>query len=113
MTLGLAQQVFGFSIATLLGSTVTYAYYIMLAFVIAWIIFGWVGYPSSDFFQRVYDAVNNVINPIIAPIRSRIPPLRLGGIGLDLSPIILLLGLWMGRRLLGTVIEIFIRPVTG
>lgn len=112
--LALLLQTFGFSVSVLLATTVTYAFYILLGFVIAWILFSWFpGYPSSRFFQVIYDAVNAVVNPIMMPIRSRMPPLNLGGFALDLSPIIVIFGLYIGRSLLMLVIDNFIRPVTG
>jgi YggT family protein len=112
--LALTLQDFGFRVSALLANTVNYAFYILLGFVIAWILFGWFpGYPSSRFFQAIYDAVGAVVNPIMMPIRSRMPPLNLGGFALDLSPIIVIFGLYIGRSLLMLVIDNFIRPVTG
>ncbi|MDP8952307.1 MAG: YggT family protein [Actinomycetota bacterium] len=62
----------------------------------------------------VYDAVRAVVDPIMMPIRSRIPPLQLGGFALDLSPIMVIFGLFMARTLLNNiVIPEFIRPITG
>ena len=107
-------QTFGFSVSGLMLGIVNYAFYIMFGFIIAWILFGWFpGYPSTRFLQVIYDAVNSVVNPIMMPIRSRIPPLRLGGFALDLSPIVVIFGLYISRGLLTLIIENFIRPVTG
>ncbi len=107
-------QEFGYSISGLLIGIVTYGYYILLAFIIGSILFSWFpGYPSSSFMQAIYNAVRAVADPILGPIRNNIPPLRIGGFGLDLSPIIALLGLWIARRLLTTIISIFIEPVVG
>jgi YggT family protein len=113
MSLLLLQQ-FGFSVASLLAGVVNYTYYILFGFIIASILFSWFpGYPSSTFMQAIYDAVKAVTNPILWPIRSRVPMLQLGGFGLDLSPIIAILGLSIARSLLLLVIERFIAPVTG
>ena len=113
MSLALLQQ-FGFSVAGLLGGAVTYTYYILFAFIIASILFSWFpGYPSSSFMQAIYDAVRAVANPILMPIRSRVPMLQLGGFGIDLSPIIAIFGLSIARTLLLIVIDQFIQPVTG
>ena len=113
MTAALLQQ-FGFSIAGLLAGVVNYAYIILFAFIIASILFSWFpGYPSSGFMQAVYNAVRAVADPILMPIRSRIPMLQLGGFGIDLSPIIAIFGLIIAKRLLLVVIEQFIQPVTG
>ena len=113
MNLALLQS-FDYSISSLLIGIVTYGYYILLGFIIGSILFSWFpGYPSSSFMQAIYDAVRAVADPILGPIRSSIPPLRLGGFALDLSPIIALLGLWIARRLLTLVIDLFIQPVVG
>ena len=113
MSLVLLQQ-FGFSVASLLAGVVNYTYYILFGFIIASILFSWFpGYPSSSFMQAVYDAVKAVTNPILWPIRSRVPMLQLGGFGIDLSPIIAIFGLSIARTLLLILIANFIRPVTG
>jgi len=109
----LALQQFGFDVADLLLGVVNYAYYILFGFIIASILFSWFpGYPSSSFMQAVYDAVKAVTNPILWPIRSRVPMVQLGGFGIDLSPIISIFGLLIARTLLTIIIENFIRPVT-
>jgi|SRR4051794_28269358 YggT family protein len=110
----LALQQFGFSVAGLLAGVVNYAYIILFAFIIASILFSWFpGYPSSSFMQAVYNTVRAVADPILMPIRSRIPMVQLGGFGLDLSPIIAIFGLIIAKRLLLIVIGQFIQPITG
>ena len=110
----LALQQIGFSVAGLLAGVVNYAYIILFAFIIASILFSWFpGYPSSSFMQAVYNAVRTVADPILMPIRSRIPMVQLGGFGIDLSPIIAIFGLIIAKRLLLIVIGQFIRPITG
>ncbi|MGH3089593.1 MAG: YggT family protein [Rubrobacteraceae bacterium] len=107
-------QEFGFSVVGLLSGAVNYSYYILFGFIIANILFSWFpGYPSSSFMQAVYDAVRAVAMPILGPIRSRIPMLQIGGFGLDLSPIIAIIGLSIARSLLLIIIENFIGPVFG
>lgn len=98
----------------LLLNIVNYAFYLLFGFVIAWILISWLpGYPSSPVFQAIYDAVRAVVDPIMRPIRARIPPLNLGGFALDLSPIIVIIGLYMGSSLLTIILLRFIEPVTG
>jgi YggT family protein len=114
MTVALLLQTLAYSVASLLSAVVNYTYYILFGFIIASILFSWFpSYPSSGFFQAIYDAVRAVTNPILWPIRSRIPMLRLGGFGIDLSPIIAIFGLSIARSLLLIIIDQFIRPVTG
>ena len=107
-------QQFGYDVVSLLTTLVDYAFYILFGFIIASILFSWFpGYPSSSFLQAVYDAVKAVANPILMPIRSRVPMLQLGGFGIDLSPIIAIFGLSIARTLLKLIIVNFIGPVTG
>ena len=107
-------QQFGYDIEGLLVTVVDYAYYILFGAIIASILFSWFpGYPSSSFMQGVYDAVRAVANPILMPIRSRVPMLQLGGFVIDLSPIIAIFGLSIARQLLKIIIEQFIGPITG
>lgn len=107
-------QVFSYSIADLLAGIVNYAYYILFGFIIASILFSWFpSYPSSGVMQAIYNAVRAVADPILMPIRSRVPMLRLGGFGLDLSPIIAIFGLSIARTLLLIIIANFIGPITG
>jgi len=106
-------QQFGYDVVRLLTTLVDYAFYILFGFIIASILFSWFpGYPSSSFMQAVYDAVRAVANPILMPIRSRVPMLQLGGFGIDLSPIIAIFGLSIARTLLKLIIVNFIGPVT-
>jgi YggT family protein len=114
MTVALLLQAFGYSVAGLLSGVVNYAYYILFGFIIASILFSWFpGYPSSSFLQAIYNAVRAVADPILMPIRSRMPPLQFGGLALDLSPIIAIIGLSIARSLLNLVIANFIGPITG
>ena len=107
-------QQFGFNVSNLLSSVVDYSFYILFGFIIASILFSWFpGYPSSSIMQAVYDAVRAVANPILMPIRSRVPTLQLGGFGIDLAPIIAIFGLSIARTLLKLIIANFIGPVTG
>ena len=114
MSVALLLQEFSYSVAGLLAGVVNYAYYILFGCIIASILFSWFpSYPSSGIMQAIYDGVKAVTNPILWPIRSRIPMLRIGGFGLDLSPIIAIFGLSIARSLLLIIIEEFIGPVTG
>ncbi len=63
----------------------------------AWIILSYVvnfgRLPWGHPVRKVYDALSNVINPILMPIRRVLPPLRAGSMGLDLSPMVLIIGI--------------------
>lgn len=61
--------------------------------VLIWVILSWVRVPSSHPLGRVTVLLDRIIYPVILPIRRVVPPLRIGGGALDLSPIVLLIGL--------------------
>ena len=55
--------------------------------VLAWVVLSWV---------QVF--LDRIIYPVILPLRRVLPPLRLGGMALDLSPLVLMLGISLLRR---------------
>jgi YggT family protein len=65
--------------------------------VLVWVILSWVRVPSTHALARVTVFLDRIIYPVILPIRRVMPPLRLGGGALDLSPIVLLIGLSLLR----------------
>ena len=72
--------------------------------IIAWIVlsyvvnFGRLGWDHPV--RRFYDALSRLIEPVMRPIRNVIPPLRVGGAALDLSQLILILGISILRRVI-------------
>lgn len=69
--------------------------WIVLSYVV---VFGRVGWDHPV--RKVYDALSKIIEPLLRPIRAVIPPVRIGGAALDLSPLILIIGLRIIARLL-------------
>ncbi len=67
--------------------------------VFAWVILSWIPVSSTHALGRVQTFLDRIIYPVILPIRRVIPPVRIGGGALDLSPIILLIGIQILRRL--------------
>lgn len=71
---------------------------------IAWIILSYVvsfgRLPWGHPVRKVYDTLSRGVNPVLRPIRSVLPPLRTGGIALDLSPLVLFLGIMILSRIL-------------
>jgi YggT family protein len=57
------------------------------------VILSWINLPDDNPIVRV---VRQLTEPVLAPLRKVIPPIA----GLDLSPIILLLGIRLVQRLL-------------
>ncbi len=72
---------------------VTFALRVYFYAVLAWVILSWIPTSSTHPLGRVSVFLDRIIYPVILPLRRVIPPLRLGGGMLDLSPIILLVGI--------------------
>jgi YggT family protein len=66
--------------------------------VLIWVILSWIQVSSTHPVGRAQIFLDRIIYPVILPIRRVIPPVRLGAGALDLSPIVLLVGL---RLLIG------------
>lgn len=72
--------------------------------VLAWVILSWIPTSSEHPLGKVNVFLDRIIYPVILPLRRVIPPLRIGGGMLDLSPIVLIIGI---RLLMGLVANIF------
>lgn len=72
--------------------------------IVAWIVLSYVvvfgRIPWGHPVRRVYDGLSKAIDPVLRPIRSLIPPIRMGGAALDLSPMILILGVILISRVI-------------
>ncbi len=66
--------------------------------VLAWVVLSWVQVSSAHPLGRVQVFLDRIIYPVILPLRRVLPPLRLGGMALDLSPLVLMLGISLLRR---------------
>jgi len=61
------------------------------AVVFARVILEWMPVPDEHPVGRVRHWLRVVTQPVLAPIRALIPPLRVGSAAVDLSPVILIL----------------------
>lgn len=68
--------------------------------VFAWVVLSWIPMSPDHPLGRVRYHLDKVIHPVITPIRRVVPPIRLGGGVLDLSPMILLVGVGLIRGLI-------------
>ena len=78
---------------TLVCSILRLAIWVMIAWIVlSYVVsFGRLGFDHPV--RRLYDGLSRAIEPLISPIRSVIPPVRIGGAALDLSPLILIIGI--------------------
>ena len=57
------------------------------------IILSWFPISAGSGLASVYGFLYSITEPVLAPIRRVIPPLGMGGMGLDLSPIVVFFGI--------------------
>ena len=58
----------------------------------AWIILSWIQVPYDHPIGQLKSYLDKYFEKILSPIRNRVPVLRIGMAGIDLSPLILILG---------------------
>jgi len=78
---------------------------IVLYTMLAWIILSYVaGYgrlPWGHPVRRIYDFLNRLMEPLLMPIRRVLKPVRIGGVGLDLSPLVVWLAVLLIMGVIG------------
>jgi YggT family protein len=52
------------------------------------IIMSWFPPTPGTTYAQIFEGFDRVTEPVLAPVRAMLPPLRMGGMGLDLSPIV-------------------------
>jgi len=73
-------------------SLLAIAYRIFSYSLFLWIILSWVQIHEEHPIGQIKSILDKFYSRILAPIRSAIPTVRIGMAGLDLSPIVLILG---------------------
>lgn len=63
--------------------------------VLARVILEWIPVSYDHPLARVRSVLRAVTDPLLTPLRSIIPPVRMGGMALDLSPMILMFALFL------------------
>lgn len=56
------------------------------------IILSWFPISPESGLSTVFGLLYSVTEPVLGPVRRMLPPVGIGGMGLDLSPIIVLFG---------------------
>ena len=68
---------------------------VYIALIIAYIITSWIPLPYNVWLNRAQRFLYDVVDPYLRLFRRLLPMLRLGGLGLDLSPIVAILALYI------------------
>ncbi len=69
-------------------------FYVYLALIFVYIITSWIPLPYNIWLNRIQRFLYDVVDPYIRLFRRFVPQLSLGGLGLDLSPIVAILVLY-------------------
>jgi YggT family protein len=75
-------------------------FYVYLICILAYIITSWVPLPYNTTLNRIQRFLYDVVNPYLRVFRRFIPQLNVGGLGLDLSPILAIIVLYVARGLI-------------
>ena len=66
-----------------------------LIIVFARVVISWFPISSGSGLASVYSFLYALTEPVLGPIRRLIPPMGMGGMGLDLSPLIVFMGIFL------------------
>lgn len=69
--------------------------------VVAAAVTSWFAVQPGTLLERVALLLQGLVDPVLAPLRTRLPQPKLAGMPIDLSPVVVLLGLWAIRLLIG------------
>jgi YggT family protein len=75
-------------------------YLVYLICIIAYIIASWIPLPYNTALNRIQRFLYDVVDPYLRLFRRFIPQLNMGGLGLDLSPIVAIITLTIVYRLI-------------
>lgn len=65
------------------------------------IIMSWFPATPGTTYGQIFEVFDRITEPVLSPVRAILPPVRMGGAGLDLSPIVVFLGLILIQRAIG------------
>ena len=87
----------------LVGEFILFVAWVAVVILLARFIIDWVQLLARSWRPRglvavLCEAIYTVTDPPLRAVRSVIPPIRMGGAFLDLSPMVLLLGIWIIQR---------------
>ncbi|HZA27403.1 MAG TPA: YggT family protein [Actinomycetota bacterium] len=65
------------------------------------ILMSWFPAPRSGAGQRFFEIVYDITEPVLKLVRGLLPPIRMGAMGMDLSPIIVFVAIGILQAALG------------
>ncbi len=90
------------------GSIIYFALWVAVLLLIARFVLDWVQMLARQWRPRgavavLCEGIYSVTDPPLRAVRGVIPPMRLGSVMLDLSPMILLIGIFILQRIVAAV----------
>ena len=79
---------------------------VYLILIFAYILTSWIPLPYNVWLNRVQRFLYDVVDPYLRVFRRFLPQVSLGGLGLDLSPIIAIIVLIIANRVIQEGIEL-------
>ncbi len=67
--------------------------------VLIWVVVSWIPTPAGHPLRSVKEFFDRLLNPLLRPFRNIMPPVRVGAVGVDLSPLALLVTIYLLRRI--------------
>jgi YggT family protein len=67
---------------------------------LVYVVFSWIPRPPEPIVPLVR-GVDRIVAPLLEPVRRVLPPMQLGGVGLDLSVLVVFFAIVILRGLLG------------
>jgi YggT family protein len=74
-------------------------FYVYLALILVYILMSWIPLPYTIWLNRTQRFLYDVVEPYLRVFRRVLPSFSLGGLGLDLSPIVAVIVLIVLREL--------------
>ena len=79
---------------------------VYLLLILAYIVTSWIPLPYNVWLNRIQRFLYDVVDPYLRLFRRFLPQLRMGGLGLDLSPVLAILVLFAVERVVISGLEL-------
>ncbi len=74
---------------------------VAMLLLVAATVTSWFAVQPGTGLERMAVALQNVVDPVLAPLRARLPQPAVAGTPVDVSPLVVLLLLWAVRLVIG------------